>query len=653
MNKKQTLKLNMHINEYVIKHTKKQFDKINKTNIILILKKLKFAEQKGCEVVDISDIELSDYIINRNKKRISNVNGKLIINEHFRKELFSDVLDILQKTESINIKDIEDENDEDWVNKNTDGKYEVNEYTTYNKIDKFTQDNGDDTDFLYRFNKKSNIEIYEETDELQVIELDIVSNGELTTIPIQYFYECYKCRERGEIKPYYKKPYEVASSLGGKINCQHKYLVDNEKYKTCNALLEPIKTRQKTKDVMIYDAVATTKIDDEFVKKKFKVISYKYIPVGPLISAIVKIPNSFGEHMIFLLDYKIEKYDNFKIDIDKTKHNIFNIIDNIEKHIFKIEGYKHYGYLPMKIASIIQYCASIFQNIGKNYHIALTGGASTGKTAFSQYWGATLYGNKLLDIANVSDISIPSLRGSVETINLFNNKVQQRTDGHLNTKDLIIINELSSDSLMKQAMKGHLFNSEYTFSKVGGDTIPRTRNAQFIITENINPDHVGRYKNTVKKFYQSEECRIHDKEIIKPVWNENWDLELPINHEEYANNPYLRLAIYNVRKKLENENKNWIDGDEIASDDRFIFYFFVSNIKSNPNMEKCLLDNEENVKNNPKTSMLIRRLYTKTFEDFISNKKEFLNCEVKNEREYFKKLFDIIKEYDPRSSIRY
>lgn len=654
MTNKPTQKMNMHLNKHIIKYVKNQFSKISKRDIIKLIKKIEISELNIDQYVYVDDLGFSEYKINRNKLRFEQVDDKNVLNNKFRKELFEDMIDILHQTQSVKIVDIDDENeDESWVNKNTDGKYEVNNYTTYDKINKFTQDNGDDTDFLYRFSKKNGVDIYSEEDELQVIELDILSNAQSTSIPIEFFYDCYKCRQRNDITTYTRKPYEVASSYGNKINCTNSIEGVDGKPKMCGALLEPISIKQKTKEILIYDGVANTMIDDEMVRKKFKVMSFKNVPVGPLTAAVVKIPNSFGEHMIFLLDYKIEKQNEVQLKIDEKKHNIFNLINNIDNYIKNVEGYHHYGYLPMKIAALLQYTASIFPSIGRNYHIALTGGASTGKTAFSQYWGSVLYGNKLLDIANVSDISIPSLRGSVETIHIFNNKVQQRTDGHLNTKELIVINELSSDILMKKSLKGHLFNSEYTFSKVGGDTIPRTRNAQFIITENINPEHVGRYKNTVRKFYESEECRLVNEEIIKPSWNDNWDLELPITHSEYADKPHLRLAIYLVRKRLENENKNWIDGDEIASDDRFLFYFFVSNTTSNERMTKTILSNESNIKKSPKTSELIRRLHTSTFRDFIEQNKKYLDCEVTNDKEYLKELYNIIIKYDPKASIRF
>jgi hypothetical protein len=56
--------------------------------------------------------------------------------------------------------------------------------------------------------------------------------------------------------------------------------------------------------------------------------------------------------------------------------------------------------------------------------------------------------------------------------------------------------------------------------------------AQVNISENINPEHLGKYRGGIKKAYKEIEAP------DKVVWDEMWDLELPLYKYE---NKYLLI----------------------------------------------------------------------------------------------------------------
>jgi len=644
-------------NEKLKQKIKKQFTEISSKRIekiiIVILDCVK-NNYSGCLLTSVG---ITENMFNKNKKIMYEQNGIYCLKDEAFKSLFKIIeKHINDRRDNKKFLEINEESADVFTGKKIDGKKEIKDVITYlDLMDDVQKESGQDADYLYNFNDKTQIKSFDNLDEeLQIVRFDITSNAYGDNIPIKYGYKCDKCsyKENKDVI-HYRFPIDMVSIPEQKIKCNKLVPVSEEKTKPCGNILKPSNEHSVMKKIFIYDAVIEEKHDDELYKENYKVVSFKTIPKGPVTAAVLKINSLKSEKMIFLVDYKIEQTKEMVFVEDENKHNIFNIIDNIDEHIFNVEGYKHFGYLPMKIALVLQYTASIFDDIDKNYHISLTGGASTGKTIFSRYWGAVLYGHEMLELANVTDISIASLRGTSTYVTLMGKTISQKITGYLNSTKSIVINELSTNPEMKKSLKGYLFNPEYTFAKANGDGIQNTRNAQLIITENINPDHKGKYLNSVKKFYKSDECILEDESIVKPSWKDSWDLDLEISDDYYDDNPHLRLAIYLVRNKMMKSGMNWIDGDELASDDRFPFYFFIDSFIISDKMRETFNSNIKNANKDKKVTRLVKSLYTTTIKDKILANKKYLNIEVKNHSEYINKLTDIITKYSPLANQRY
>ncbi|MFW6377296.1 MAG: hypothetical protein ACOCZ5_01495 [bacterium] len=649
-------------NEKLKEKVKQEFTRISSKTAEKIIQLVMQSINNNYAACMLNRIGMTENMIRKNGKFIDNLNGVYQLKDETFKKISSLITNHINERQNNNkFLEIGEESANVFTGKKIDGKKEIKDVITYvDLMDDVQKESGQDADYLYNFNKKIKPKSFDNLDEeLQIVRFDITSNAYGDTIPIKYGYKCDKCsyREEKEVV-HYRYPIDMVSIPEQKIKCNKIADVggdenSDKKVKVCGNMLKPSNEHSTMKKIFIYDAVIEEKHDDELYKENYKIISFKTIPKGPVTAAVLKINSLKSEKMIFLVDYKIEETKEMDYIKDENKHNIFNIIDNIDEHIFNVEGYKHFGYLPMKIAAVLQYTASIFDNIDKNYHISLTGGASTGKTIFSRYWGAVLYGHEMLELANVTDISIASLRGTSTYVTIMGKTIAQKINGYLNSTKSIIINELSTNPEMKKSLKGYLFNPEYTFAKANGDGIQNTRNAQLIITENINPEHKGKYNNSVKKFYKSDECVLHEEEIIKETWNDNWDLDLELSDDYYDDKPHLRLALYIVRNKFLKAGKNWIDGDELASDDRFPFYFFIDSTIVSDKMRETFNSNIKHANKDKKVSRLIKSLYTTTIKDKILANKKYFDVEVKNQNEYVTKLTNIITEYNPLSNQRY
>jgi len=626
----------------------KEFNELSRTRAQYLISKILKRKDDESKELKLSDLDMTKNQINKNTKHLDIKDNKPFLKIESYNRLYEIIITYVISRSGSCIKELEPEDKALFKAKNVNGKREVGDGVTYKKLIVDIEKNlGKVGDYLYNFSNKK-IKPFDSTDdELQTINVDIITNAETSKLPLEYVYECPKCKYLDKDYIHTRYPSDMNSIVGNKINCN--MLIETEKgTKMCGTTLEPSVTDTKYRELYVYDSTIEKEYEDKTVKEDCRIVSFKHVPVGPLIGAVINVPNSDSKKTLFLIDYKIEEKKVFELEFDESKHNIFNLIKNVDNHIFNVEGYKHFGYLPMKIAALIQYSAAVFSNVPKNYHIALNGGPSTGKTAFSKYWGAALHGRSMLEVANVTDISIPALRGTAEYDDVLGKRILRRNKGFLNTNDLIIINELSSDLNMKRELKGHLFSEDYSYSKARSNGIKHQRNAQFIITENVNPEHDNKYINSVRKFYKDNTDRIIDNkgnEVEPLAWDDTWDLHLPLHHDFYKNKLHLLHAIKTVRYRFNKSNINWIDGDEIASDDRFSFYFFISGDKDSKEKDEVIFENLENVTKNPLTSRLIRDLHTDTFKNYIKGCESFFNKTHKDDRVYMNKLNNLISQY--------
>ena len=115
------------------------------------------------------------------------------------------------------------------------------------------------------------------------------------------------------------------------------------------------------------------------------------LPRGYLQVAVQKIPAEYAQTMLHIVDYRPIKKDPILLPEKKEdEHYLFTLIKHVDKHIFEKTQYEHYGFLPMKMAAIIQMAARYNNGFSNNFHIGMTGAKSSGKSQFAKYWGITL-----------------------------------------------------------------------------------------------------------------------------------------------------------------------------------------------------------------------------------------------------------------------
>ena len=625
------------LNEDMIKFTKSNFTKLNTIGVKNLIIKI-FSDNVEFDKISVDNVGVNNKtFIKNNKKRLKEIyennKFKYYFDESILQEFKLKYITKLQEIFSDHVHDIE-ESDPLWIKKHIDEHTKlVGDKFTFEEMQKYMCDEGKETKFIFDFNKKK-IKFFENKLTLQIIELTINSYGEKFDFPLSYKYCCTEC---GKIN--YKKIYEVMSTRK-KIKCPNnlEYFDPNSgkpKFKKCNTILEPVKNDYDVKNFYVTNGLYETEDGNNDITE---IISERRLPMGKIKAAVLKIPREYGTTFMCVVDYELEESKKIDIPEKKKEHYIFDLIEEIDNHIIEYTGYKHYGFLPMKIAILLQFGARYINKFKYDFNIAMVGARSSGKTIFAEYWGSLLYGDGFISTMAKS-ISTPKLRGTMEKIKLFNQEFSYQYRGLLGEKDLILIDELKEDPVLKEDLKSFMRSSHYNYSKQGGNTKDNKRTSQMIITENINIAHLARYRKAVKDVYLSFSFTINDNET-KPTWKEEWDLELPLYR---YNNEYLKMAIYEVRQNFEQNETNWVDGSEFALKDRFIFYFFVEMEKESKEFDEVIRENSERNANNYDVSDLKKKLKTDNLREMFKNFK--LPLTGKNEKEYYDKVVELMKKY--------
>lgn len=560
---------------------------------------------------------------------------------YLKPEIFSrirkEILTFLNN-DSSGFKDADEE--DTWYGRRLDGgELEIKNTLNYNKFRRHIADYPDDDEFVYKWNGVKP-DFLKNTDVLQVINVNITSKGEITQIPIEFHYLCPECGAESQ-----RKEYEVASS-NNKICCPNEIIIEQgdgkpDKIKRCNTTLYPDMKISNYKTVYTYTASYKDidNITNAEITRNVNVVCLKELPVGKTIIAGLNVPALNGETTFFAIDYK--PFETVDVEIpepSEDKHRIFKIIDTVDNHIKNTTNHYHHGFLPMKIAMLAQLAARKNKHMENNFNIALVGGKGSGKTTFSEYWGTALYG---INFSSLMETSVPFLRGGIIEKNLFGRKVQQKTRGLLGSVDLILIDELKEDKVLKKNLKPFLLSPKYKYSKHGGDDVALTRTAQMIVTENINPEHYDKYVENVRFFYQySDSIKTPDgDDEFEEVDLRNIDLTLPLYKYD---NPHVKSAVKKARDDYATRNINWIDGSENALADRFFFYFFIGGEKNNDEFLKTIRENS--MKPNKGMSDNKHLLSINNIgDDIISNDVKY---EGDNEYEYLEKVDKALIEYD-------
>ena len=371
------------------------------------------------------------------------------------------------------------------------------------------------------------------------------------------------------------------------------------------------------------------------------------LPRGYLQVAIQKIPNEYAQTFLYIVDFRPIKKEPILLPEKTKEHYLFSLVKEIDEHIFNKTNYKHYGFLPMKMAALLQMAARYNSGFPNNFHIGLTGAKSSGKSQFAKYWGITLYAENCL-ATSATSISIPKLRGTMESFHLFSKEHRFQYRGLLGEKDLIVIDELKENPEVKNNLKIYLLETNYDYSKAGGSTQTHKRNAHVIITQNVDTGHLDRLAKETKKIYQSDDLRHINEEDNepKPAWDSKIDLTLGLNHYK---NPFLRYAIKKIRDEFSRNEINWIDGSELALKQRFPFYFFLGTKKYSKELDDLIKETSTlNVieDNTEITKIMDPSLLRKFFHSL----EEFNNGT--NDLEYFDKVDNLLNSYGKLNDAR-
>ena len=549
------------------------------------------------------------------------------------------------------IKEVDDDDNEDkWEKCQVDGIdiYEVGEHTVFQDIREKVDKEGKSCTFRFPFkNSPISVDRYKNKMTLQMVEIYVNTNGEYFGFPLKYIYQCPECMNISE-----KYEYEVASCKR-KIKCPAMLEVEKDNgeitFKRCNQPLEPDINRTDTKDTFIY---GVTFIDENNQEVKADAISFAPLMKGPLKVVMQKISRPYGKELVFVVDYEPIKKEMLQLPVKIEKeHYIFTLVKQIDNYIKDVTGYSHYGFLHAKIMMLLQMTARYIPQFKNNFNIALIGEMSSGKSAFAKYWGVTLYSESIWQSVATS-ISIPKLRGTMEKFTLFDKEYRYQAKGLLGEVDLLVIDELKEEPNVKNNLKQYLLENNYDYSKQGSNNQTFIRTAHALITENVDTIHLDKYAKEIKKLYQSDTLKLisnenNEKNKPKSAWDHDWDLTLPLHTYDF--NSYLRYAIKSIRNEYTRNQKNWIDGSEIALKQRFYFYLFLGSEKTSEELKKVIKNNSisniisDNIE-------LIRILSSNNLKEYIiSLEPLFVGT---NDLEYFDKVDELLKKYSKRTDAR-
>ena len=642
---KDIIRLSSH--EEICEYLKKRFDRLDNTS----------AKNLSTNIISYknSDIEVRDFkakykgFVTRNKTRF--VTKKIKDKEFFylRPEIVKilrvGIFDLLDKI-GKSIKDIDDIKDEEkWSKSQVNGResYEITKLTTFQDIREKIDKEGKDVSFYYSF-KKPDLEVlqFKNKTTLQMIDVHINNNGEAFGFPLKYVYMCTECNSITT-----QNEYEVASSPQNRIKCPE--LIEVEKngsitYKRCGQGLIPDTNRTETKDSYIYDISFK---DDEGNIQRGDAISFIKLPRGAIRVVLHKIPRAYGKQLVYIADFQPLETDKFPIPkkLD-DEHYMFTLLRTMDEYIKTKARYVHYGCLPMKMAFLLQFAARYTPFIENNYNIALSGSMSSGKSALAKYQGFAYYAQNCL-ASNATSISIPKLRGTMETFHLFGKDHRYQYTGLLGEKDLIIIDEVKEAPDVKNNLKQFGLEKNYDYSKQGGNNQSYERTAHLVITQNIDTKHLDQYTKEIYKIYTSSELGpVDNNEEPKLAWSFTNDLTLPLYKYD---NKYLRYAIRKVRDDYARNQVNWVDGSEMALKQRFVFYFYMSSDKSSEELTKVLRENADRKKIKD-INELVRIMDSTNLAEMFMNRTKLFHG--KNDLAFFKKVDELLVSYHKRSDAR-
>jgi hypothetical protein len=516
-----------------------------------------------------------------------------------------------------------------------DNKYFIHKGINYGKFNAYYEDSYVDAEFRYDF-ANPDLELLTKPSNgklLQRVSINIVQDVISVSVPVEYFYRCAECGWETV-----RKVRSVAGTLN-KIKCSNIVLRgEGEDSRTvrCNEILHPVQNAATTKNVYYTSIIFPNSTEKNGFA--FSAFSFNKIECGTFEAVLYNLCNKNGSYIYHIVDTKEMPNEIFVVPEKKSDNYMKDLVSACDDYIMKRTRKKIVGMLPIKLALVIQAGITFF-NTTVNHNIQIIGSQSTGKSMIMKYYGYFLYKAKFLSTMG-SNISIPGMRGSKTTVTLMYGDMTGINTGYLGTKKMIHIDEVKESPDLYTDMKSFLSEPTYSFNKSTGNDAIYVKTAQVNTTSNLDIEHIGQYCGSIKKAYKEIDVKIEDLE--KPVWDEEWDLFMPLY--EYINNPYLYKIIKEKRYEYTKKNVFWMDGTEIAMHQRFPFYFNISKkndewgffvIKQNV-MEGNLIFSDIEI---------LRALKTDGFDNYLESCREFREIPVDKQIESMNKVTEIIKSY--------
>ena len=514
--------------------------------------------------------------------------------------------------------------------------YIVTKYILYRDIRKLICEEGDNALLKYDFsNPDMDVDIPKNTEKLQRCKIQIVSRGIKFDYPIVYEYKCPACNHQCS-----KKAYETASTKT-KISCPGTKWEENpatgdNKPKICKTPLYPDEEISDTKNCFYYEMCYD---DEEGTKQNVGAICFDKIDPGFYEAVLYKIKNPKRRELYNIIDVKPMITNVFNIPKKVEGENyIFTLQKEFDKFIEEQSIMNVYGLTVIKCALILQKvldCALDFLKA----NIQIVGDASTGKSTVLKYYSFFLNSNFNLS-TNAVSISVPSLRGTKETINLMGKDLKIITTGYLGTYKTIHIDEIAEDKPLQQNLKVFLLEDNYGYNKAGANENSNRRTAQINISENLDNNHVGQYIGSIRKAYKDDTLKIPDVDEKEP-WDENWNFYEPL-HKYVNENPYLYKVIKDKRDEYINKKVWWIDGFDYALHQRFPFYFYLTIKKENKDFLDVIKENAS--KNIVSENLeLVKVLKSDNVKEFFEGLKKYKDS--KADKASFIKVDKILDDY--------
>lgn len=623
-------------NAEIIKFIQRKFKRLSRSAAICLIKRL-FWRQPTIKAKELTPKSKS--LIRHNISKFDdNDSLKIEIIKDLQKLLNGHLLEI--GLEPMKQYDEEIHSDFDKTQIDGDDFYVINNHTLYKNVRTLTCEEGGDVDFKYNYIKPDmKIKTPENKDTLQHCQIQILSNSIKFDYPIEFIYSCPQCRHKDT-----RKAYETAST-NNKLKCGGLFSYVNgegeTKSRICGITLVPDSEISITKDAFYYDIGYE---DNEGNKHSASAFSFKRYKPGYYECVLFRIKNPNKTELYQIMDIKPIESNKFIFPINKKEENyLFTLQKAFDKFVKKQTGVEIYGLYPIKIAMILQTAINHLA-MELNGNIQVVGDPSTGKSLILKYYGFLL-NNHLNLSTNGLSISVPSLRGTRQAINLMGKEQKIVTTGYLGTFRSIHIDEAGENKVLVQNLKTFLLEENYSYDKAGATGIFNKRIAQANLSENLDYNHLGQYRGMIRKAYKELNVMINNKD--KLPWDESWDLHLPIF--KYVDNPYLYKVIKEQRLCLQQQQKWWVDGYPFPLHERFMFYFYLVNEKKDIKLRQIIKGNigRNRIRENLK---LMHALKSDDIENFFIGLEEFKDSET--DVYNFETVDKILESYDLKVDVR-